>query len=202
MKLVLNDSTTYWYVNDVGWTKSDSPVLMTTSQIVNINEPIRFDFAAIFVGPCEFYYAVDNNGDGCFDGTWFDTVSFTVADPVSPVPIIKANGQSESLTVPENTVIEITVELNAEDYLGQQSEWWLEANTPFGLFCFSGGKWVPSLIHTPAFRGPVFNLQPPLKVLEAAALPKGEYTFKFNIDNTINNSYDEAWGDTVSVIIE
>lgn len=201
LKLELNNSITYWYVNNAGWIKSDSPVLMTNSQIVNIDEPTSLDFAATFSGPCKLYFAVDNNKDGSFDGTWFDSVSFTVEDPISPVPVIKVNGQSEHLTVPENTVVEITIELNAGDYLGQRSEYWIEANTPFGSYCFSGWKWVSLPVPNPAFKGPVLNIQPPLKIL-IAALPKGEYTFKFNIDNIINDSYDNLWVDTVSVTIE
>jgi hypothetical protein len=132
---------------------------------------------------------------------------FTVAlygtgrDVILPVPVIEANGQPELLIVPENTVIEITIELFAGDYLGQPSEWWIEASTPFGSFWFSDGGWASSSIPLPAFRGPIFDLQPPLEVFQAT-LPKGEYTFKFNIDDIINDSYDEVWVDSVSVIIE
>jgi photosystem II stability/assembly factor-like uncharacterized protein len=308
LRLTSYDSKTYWFVRNIGWVESNSPLLAITSPIRDINDPVPVNFGAFLSGPGEVYFAVDDNADGSFDGTWFDTVSFTVADAppflvvlpkeldfgdvavgfdkimfltianageqdlvvdsididlddfgivdpppfpltiapkdrvtgrvrfspqqtgpkagtltitsndpakpiftvplygtgrdaISPVPVIKANGQPELLMVPENTVIEITVELSAGDYLGQPSEWWIEASTPSGSFWFSNGRWVSSSTPLPAFRGPIFDLQPPVEVLQAT-LPKGEYTVKFTIDDIINGSYDEVWVDTVSVIIE
>lgn len=308
LKLTLSESITYWLVHNIGWVESESPLLMITAPIFDIDEPIRVDFGAFLSGPGEVYFAVDNNADGSFDGTWSDTVSFTVTeappslfvfpeeldfndvavgfdkimyliianiaeqdlvvdsididhddfeivdpplfplaiasmdwvvvlvkfsphqtgsmsgmltitsndpaepvfpvalygagrDVILPVPVIKANEQPELLIVPEGTEIEITIKLLVGDYLGHHSEWWIELSTPFGSFWLTDAGWIFSSIPLPVFKGPIFDLQPPVKVFRAA-LPKGEYTFKFNIDDTINDSYDEVWVDTVSVIIE
>ncbi|MHC4676219.1 MAG: Ig-like domain-containing protein, partial [Planctomycetota bacterium] len=80
LKLTSNDSKTYWFFGNIGWVESNSPLLATTSPIRDIDEPLRVNFGAFLSGPGEVYFAVDDNADGSFDGTWFDTVSFTVTE--------------------------------------------------------------------------------------------------------------------------
>jgi hypothetical protein len=114
---------------------------------------------------------------------------------------IKANGQDGAIIVPHGDQVSIEVSLDPGNYPGVQADWWVLANTPVGFYyknLFSG--WKPGLSVT--HQGPLFNLTPPLEVLNTSGLPKGNYTFYFGVDGNKNGILDQPlFYDSVEVNI-
>jgi len=84
----------------------------------------------------------------------------------------------------------VTVSLDSGGRNGDQADWWLVANTPFGLYYFDAGfgSWMPGLGVT--YQGPLLSLSPPFEILSISGLPIGTYTFYFGVDMLMNGSLD------------
>ncbi|MDD2556748.1 MAG: hypothetical protein PHH87_00515 [Desulfuromonas sp.] len=97
---------------------------------------------------------------------------------------IKANAGQKRVLVMSNMPLDVSVELSPGIYSGLPAEWWLLAETEFGVFHYSlNGTWVPG--HTFTHQGPLFEL-PDFKVLSTIGLPPGEYKLKFGLDPIID----------------
>ena len=129
-------------------------------------------------------------------------LSGTGTATVFPVVVVKANGQTGQVAVTSGTIVNITVEVLAGDFVGQMAEEWAEANTPFGAYWFSSGRvWLPSETPLLGLEAPIADTVGPISILNKK-LPGGEYVFKVIIDNIINAALDEVWVDTVTVNVE
>ena len=73
--------------------------------------------------------------------------------------------------------------------VGRDTDWWLVATTPSGVFHYdlASASWLPGLVAS--FQGPLFN-QPSFDVFNMTGLPAADYTFYFGFDTTMNGSLE------------
>ena len=101
---------------------------------------------------------------------------------------IQANGTDDPLLLLKGQPLSITIALDAGQYAGQQTDWWLLAETPAGWYHFDMATgWVPGTSVT--YQGSLFTLQPML-VLNRSDLPTGFYRFYFGVDGQMNGVID------------
>ena len=116
-----------------------------------------------------------------------------------PIPDIKVNGSDGPITVRQLDSLSITLSL---DNNGQtdNADWWLAADTPFGLFFFTFDGWTDAWV--PGYQGPLFYLDS-FEVLNmpVSGLPAGTYTLYFGVDTVMdgNVTWDSVYYDTVVV---
>jgi hypothetical protein len=92
--------------------------------------------------------------------------------------------------------LSITLTLNNNARM-DDSDWWLAANTPLGLYFYTLSGWTTTM--QPAYQGPLLRL-PSFQILNmpASVLPAGTYTFFFGADTlmdgniTMENSYYDS----------
>lgn len=304
IRLTFPDHTTYWMVAGQGWVKSPEPQLFFSLLLRDFPLPFPLAFPSLPSGNYDIFFALDDNADGLFNGTWSDSVQFTVkqAPPalllssdtinmgevpvgaekisilrlansggqdlvvshletegnyfemvnpsvcplalasgewidiqlryapmaegshagtlaiesndtlqslhtvdlqglctaaVPPAPSIKANGQSSHLSVSLGTTVDVSIELQAEDYLAREMEWWIEADTPYGSIWLTPDGWQFSDSPIRFKKAPIGNISP--LTIFSVPIWAGESTFRFTIDDKLNNTYDPVWVDTVAV---
>jgi uncharacterized protein YaiE (UPF0345 family) len=108
-------------------------------------------------------------------------------------PDIKANGSDSAITVSSGSPVSITIALDEGDKTGQNADWWLVANTPFGWYHYDAGfgSWIPDLVNLGAtYQGPLISLSSPFEILSISGLPIGTYAFYFGVDMNMNGSLD------------
>jgi parallel beta-helix repeat protein len=121
-----------------------------------------------------------------------------------PMPDIRANGKSGPLTVSKETPVSITVSLDPGDQAGENADWWVVAHTPFDTplnwysYVYPEG-WRYGIF--PCVQTPLYQVPPSFEVLNMA-LPPGDYTFYFAIDENADGIVDETWKDSVEVRVE
>lgn len=117
---------------------------------------------------------------------------------ISPRPDIQVNGQNGPLTIPENTLVTLTLSLDPGSLAGQSVDVWVWADTPWGRHYFSPEKsWQISL----PFRfteGAAPNLSN-LVILKDYPVPAGSYTVGFAIDDNRNGTMDGTYQDAIQV---
>ena len=124
--------------------------------------------------------------------------------PYGPVPNIKANKEGRRLEVSRGTPVSIAVSLDPGDQAGENADWWIVAHTPFDAplnwysYVYPEG-WRPGIY--PCAQTPLFQVTPSFEVLDMA-LPRGEYTFYFALDENADGIVDETWKDSVKVRVE
>jgi hypothetical protein len=124
----------------------------------------------------------------------------TGSDKVEPTPDIKANGEDGPLTLTAGTRVAPTVSLASGDYFGTQAEFWVRADTRFGLCWFVAGQgWVFSETPIAARVGPIFDFES--ISLGSGAFPTGDYVLEFGIDKTIDGEFNPGQIDSVSFSI-
>jgi hypothetical protein len=77
----------YWYIlesQDWNWKQSDTPILTAQFPLTDVIEFPVFD-STLTDGHYTFNFAVDDNADGLFDKTWFDSVELYVVPHLEPV---------------------------------------------------------------------------------------------------------------------
>jgi len=120
------------------------------------------------------------------------------------MPDIKANGKSGPVTVSNGTPVSITVSLDPGNRPVKKADWWVVAHTPFDppldwySYVYPDG-WRPG-IHV-CIQIPPFQLPPSFEVLNMA-LPAGDYTIYFALDENADGIVDETWMDSVDVRVE
>ncbi|MBI4739424.1 hypothetical protein HY772_07840, partial [Candidatus Woesearchaeota archaeon] len=93
---------------------------------------------------------------------------------IDPVPDIKANGSDGPVTVTQNDNLSVTIALDDGDFSGDNADWWVLADTPFGCYYYNlSSGWQPGM--TVTYQGPLFDLST-YEVLSASGLPLGSYT--------------------------
>jgi len=117
---------------------------------------------------------------------------------------IKANGQDGPIIVTPNDQISIEISLDPGDKAGQNGDWWIAAKTPFAppadwcTYVYPIG-WLPWI--NLCGQAPLFVLSP-FEVLNTA-LPLGQYTFYFALDDPDSIATGPWWGlDSVEVRVE
>ena len=115
-------------------------------------------------------------------------------------PDIKVNGSDGPVTITPNDNLSVEVELGCGVYCGQNADWWVLADTPFGWYRYSvGGGWAPGQGVT--HQGALFDLAP-YEVLSMSGLPDGAYTIHFEVDLTMNGVKDTPiYSDSVEVTV-
>ena len=118
-----------------------------------------------------------------------------------PVPDIKVNNSDGPITLYQNDTLTITVSLN-NNGITEDADWWLAADTPFGLFFFTFDGWTDAWM--PGYQSPLFYLDS-FEVLNmpVSGLPAGTYTLYFGVDTVMdgNVTWDSVYYDTVEVNI-
>ncbi|WP_156469473.1 hypothetical protein [Candidatus Desulfofervidus auxilii] len=132
-------------------------------------------------------------------GVALDIAADEYSEPPVPIPDIKANGSDEPITLNQSDTLTITVSLNNND-LTENADWWLAADTPFGLYFYTFDGWTTDWV--PAYQGPLFYLDS-YEVLNipVLGLPAGTYTFYFGVDTNMdgNVTWESVYYDTVVV---
>ena len=141
-----------------------------------------------------------------FDELFHDNAMFsphTSEITAPPTPGIKANGSDGPIDINTGLNLSVTVKLNPGDRTGEDADWWLVGETPFGWYHYDvlSDLWIPSL--TVTFQGLLFNRTSPFTVLSMSGLPPGIYTFYFGVDMVMNGLLDmeSIYYDSVAVTI-
>ena len=113
---------------------------------------------------------------------------------------IKVNGSNGPITLNQLDTITITVTLDNNGRT-DNADWWLAADTPFGLYFFTFEGWTTDWV--PGYQGPLFHLAP-FEVLNmpVSGLPAGTYTLYFGVDTVMDGvvTWESTYYD--SLIIE
>ena len=118
-----------------------------------------------------------------------------------PIPDIKINGSDGPIKLNQSDTLTITVTLNNTGQTNN-ADWWLAADTPFGLFFFTFEGWTTTWV--PGYQSPLFYLDSfEVFSMPVSGLQAGTYTLYFGVDTVMdrNVTWDSAYYDTVVVNI-
>jgi len=119
-----------------------------------------------------------------------------------PIPDIKVNNSDGPITLYQNDTLTITVSLN-NNGITDNADWWLAAQTPFGLYFYTFYGWRPYPV--PVHQGPLFYLDS-YEVFSRpiSGLQEGTYTLYFGVDTDMDGdiTWDSAYYDLTLVTIE
>ena len=182
-------------------------------------EILKEDNGLLFAGPVyvpqtfilttmEQAYGIDGF-DPCqpltiiFDDGWHEPqkIQYSPISEYGVSPDIKVNGSHGPITLSRSDILSITVSL---DNNGQtdNADWWLAADTPFGLYFFTFDGWTDAWV--PGYQGPLFYLDSfEAFNMPVLGLPAGTYTLYFGVDTVMdgNVTWDSVYYDTVEVNI-
>jgi len=125
------------------------------------------------------------------------------------VPLIKANGSTNDITVSYSDNLSMTVQLDPGQYAGVNVDWWVVVLAGSSWYYLNSAlQWTQfdgnlSNCH-PANQGALFNL-PATEVLNITGLQTGSYTFWFAVDypmDGILNVDGPILLDSVNVIVQ
>lgn len=126
--------------------------------------------------------------------------AFDISNGLSPKPDLKVDGQDQSLTIPSNQPISVTVSLNPGNYSGLAHDWWFGIVRNSGsLFCWVfPGSWFycPAWIPVRAYNGPLTDITN--YHIYDGTLPAGTYLITFAVDD-LNNSFEGTYIDSITV---
>ena len=118
-----------------------------------------------------------------------------------PIPDIKANGSDDPITLNQWDTLTVTVALN-NNGITDNADWWLAADTPFGLYFYTFSGWRPYPV--PVYQGALFYLEEyEVFSMPVSGLPASTYTFYFGVDTNMDGNItgDSLYYDTVVVNI-
>jgi len=131
--------------------------------------------------------------------------ALTAALAAEPLPSVSVNCSHGPLALGPNTPLALVIGLDAAGSEAEPADWWLAADTPFGLFYKGpGGGWAAATDLNevrPFYQGPLVDLTP-TEALYVAALPPGSYRIYFGVDRVANGliDFDQLSFDAVEVI--
>jgi|Deesub1362A_J573_1020465.scaffolds.fasta_scaffold00162_33 hypothetical protein len=171
------------------------------------------DYSSMSVDPvddCTFWYTQEYYQTTSSSGWQTRIASFRFpscgAPTGDPVPDIKANGSDGPVNVSQGSVLSVTVTLDPGNRAGDDADWWMAANTPFGWYSYNGTDWIyagPSYTDlTVTYQQPLSSYGP-VEILNTTGLPLGKYTFYFAVDMIMNGlpDMDQKYLDKVIVNI-
>ncbi len=87
---------------------------------------------------------------------------------IDPVPNAKVSSSDGPVTIAQANNLTVTLVLDSGSHSGEDADWWVVADTPFGWFHYDvvSGSWMPGLTHT--HQGPLFDLTPPIEALNVS----------------------------------
>jgi hypothetical protein len=106
---------------------------------------------------------------------------------ISTIATVLANNHSQSIDITNKTPLSVTAALNPGSLSGQNADWWIAANTPWGPYTLTPSGWSPGinmLAQYPLIKtgsAEVFN----------GYLPVGDYTFYSAVDMSPDGILDE-----------
>jgi hypothetical protein len=104
------------------------------------------------------------------------------------IPDIKANNMDVPITISLGSNLTVDVSLYPGSHSGQNADWWVLADTPFGFYYYNlSAGWQPGIFATN--QGPLTDLIT-YEVLNNSGLPTGSYKFYFGVDMIMNGSID------------
>ena len=108
------------------------------------------------------------------------------AFPQNPICDIKINGSDKPVTLHQSDTLTITIVLDNNEQT-DNADWWLAAETPFGLYFFTFEGWTTEW--KPGYQGPLFHLDS-YEVLNTplSGLPAGTYTIYFGVDTVMDGN--------------
>jgi len=127
----------------------------------------------------------------------------------SPLPVIRANGASDTVTVNSSEAVSISVEMNAGSYAGTEVDWWIIAQAGSSWYYLNSAiQWtsfngILSYCH-PVYQNALFNL-PVTEVWNITGLSTGSYTFWFAVDYPMDGILDvdgQILVDSVNVTVQ
>jgi hypothetical protein len=122
---------------------------------------------------------------------------FSVGD--EPVPDIKANGSDGPLTLFPGDMLTISISLDPGNREGENTDWWVAAyEEQLGWWSYVHSQgWAGGI--NPYVQTPLYSLSS--TVVLDTALPVGDYTFYFAVDDNADENPDAQWLDIVQVEI-
>jgi len=138
-------------------------------------------------------------------GDWTASYAFGMTSN-TPLSTITANGADNFLTVNYGTQVDISFSINPGLEQGNNADWWIVADTPFGWYYYSlaAGSFVPNAGPRTTFQGPMNNAISDYNVYSGSGLPVGTYKFYFGVDTVMNGALNMAsmYYDLVTVTVQ
>jgi len=153
--------------------------------------------------PTGIYAVADPNHEITNDRNWGNnTINIPIGTELGDVVAdIKVNNSDGPIIVGQSHSLSITASLDNNGRT-DNADWWLAADTPFGLYFFTFDGWTDAWV--PGYQGPLFYLDS-FEVLNmpVSGLPAGTYTLYFGVDTVMdgNVTWDSVYCDTVEVNI-
>jgi len=117
----------------------------------------------------------------------------------TPVPDVKANGSDGPVYLSPGSTATITIALEPGDFTDRGTDWWLYADTPYGTYSYI----YPTGWERGFYRSFGYDLVSlsAFEVLDSA-LPAGDYTIYFGVDDNEDGEFDGTWTDSVQVTVQ
>ena len=136
-----------------------------------------------------------------FDDGWNEPqkIQYSSTSQYGVSPDIKVNGSDGPITLSWSDILSITVSLDNNGQT-ENADWWLAADTPFGLFFFTFDGWTNAWVT--GYQGPLFYLESfEVFSMPVSGLPAGTYTLYFGVDTVMDGdvTWDSVYYDTVVV---
>jgi len=148
---------------------------------------------------CAFSMAIFDND--LYVGTKNCVTGCEVWQMKTIIPDIKANNSDGPIALNQSDRLTVNVTLDNND-ITDNADWWLAADTPFGLYFYTFDGWRPYPV--PVHQGPLFYLDS-YEVFSrtVSGLPAGTYTLYFGVDTGMDGdvTWDSVYYDTVEVNI-
>jgi len=113
---------------------------------------------------------------------------------ILPEPYVYINDATGSVVVEQDEAVKVNISVTANEYAGENFDWWAIALTPSGWYYLNSSRhWVsvPDLGQAhPAYQGHLVDI-PYSQILSMPSLPSGDYTFYFGLD-TMNGVLDSS----------
>ena len=188
------------------------PALPEGAPFLNVQPRLNIHWSSsTFANSTDYVWAIRmyNGAAGHFDKSsnnyvnYYDMYVWPVrAGQTGPVFTldIKANGQNGPIIVSSSTLVSITISLRPGNQAGQNADWWIAADTPFGWYSYVYPTgWMTGI--NLCIRTPLFDLSPSFEVLNTT-LPIGQYLFYFAVDDNADGLLDATWLDSVKVNVQ
>lgn len=133
----------------------------------------------------------DIGADEYGSGTYEIIPGSPSSESTSPRPTLYANDATATVTISPGTLLDVTVALDPGSRHGARADWWLAAETPYGLLFYTSAGWSHREI--PAYTGALLTLEKyHLFTADTSTLTRGTYRLHFGVDLQQNERI--SWG--------